>query len=123
MVFLVKAKFTIFYPKVGRGIAIFFSIFDFSETYDEISLVPIPFYQIDDFQILVFIVLSIIFCIMATLFSVLAISKRQHTALAAAGAFISVTALAEINIYLSMALILVTIISTYFVQKSLKHAV
>lgn len=121
MVMLVRAEFTIFYPKVSYGISRFFSVFDFSKQYEGISLIPTPFYQVDDFQVLLFITLSIIFCLVATLFSILAISKRQHTALAAAGAFISVLTLAELKIYLSMALILVTIISIYLVQKNLRY--
>ncbi len=123
MVLLVRAEFTVYYPKVSYGISRFFSLFHYRKQYERISLVPTPFYQADDGQILIFILLSIVFCISANFFSVLAIKKRQHTALAAAGALISILTLAEVNIYLSIAVVLVTIFLIYKVQKLLSYEV
>ena len=122
MTILVKAEFTIFYPKVSQGIVKLFSIFDFSESYEGISFVPTPFYQSSDFQIMLFIVLSIVFSILSTFLSILAIRKRQHSALPAAGAFISILTTSQINIYLSIAVICITIISIHIIQRKLKHA-
>mgnify|MGYP001547961553 FL=1 len=123
MVILVRADFTRYYPKVSYGISSFFSTFHSRKQYEGISLVPTPFYQADDMQVIMLIALSIIFCFLAITLSLIAINKRQHTSLAAAGAFVAVLAMAEVNIYLSLSAALITIYLIFFVQKRLKHAV